>query len=241
MRGNTVASRRFTGTPAGSLACPAQRRVAHAWAIPCTALLAAALAGNACTARAAALDIRCSYAADHLQPRVDEPAQLIGVGTDIRGRRQRMAPEAAAALSRMREAAARDGITLLVVSAFRSIEYQRAIVRRKLARGQSIGQILRVNAAPGYSQHHSGRAVDLATPGYGVLETGFEDSPAFAWLQRHAARFGFRLSYPRNNVHHIDYEPWHWYWNPDDAPPARASIPPACSPDTTQVADAKQK
>lgn len=141
----------------------------------------------------------------------------------------------------MRKAAARDGITLQVVSAFRSIDYQRNIVRRKLAHGQSLGEILRVNAAPGFSQHHSGRAVDLTTPGYDVLETGFERSPAFAWLQRHAAGFGFRLSCPRNNVNRIDYEPWHWYWNPDDTPPALVSAPSTCPVDATQIADAKAK
>ncbi|HVT32680.1 MAG TPA: D-alanyl-D-alanine carboxypeptidase family protein, partial [Rhodanobacteraceae bacterium] len=38
-------------------------------------------------------------------------------------------------------------------------------------------------------------------------------SPAFAWLKRHASRFGFRLSYPRRNRHGIAYEPWHWCWH----------------------------
>ena len=76
-----------------------------------------------------------------------------------------------------------------------------------------MAQILRVSAAPGYSEHHSGRALDITTPGYAALEEEFELSPAFAWLKKHAKTFRFRLSYPRRNTHGIAYEPWHWCWH----------------------------
>ena len=145
--------------------------------------------------------------------RVREPRQLVGIGSDIHGRLQWLAPRAARAWLRLVAAAARDGVILQVVSAFRSSEYQLGIVRRKLERGQTIEEILRVSAAPGFSEHHSGRAVDLTTPGFRALEEEFEQSDAFAWLRRHARRFGFRLSYPRRNVHGITYEPWHWCWH----------------------------
>jgi len=139
-----------------------------------------------------------------------EPARLTSIGPDIHGREQWLTPSAARAFAAMREAARHDGVELQVVSAFRSIEYQLGILERKLARGLSIDEILRVSAAPGYSEHHSGRALDLTTPGFAPLEEEFERSPAFAWLTRNAARFGFHLSYPRDNRHGIAYEPWHW-------------------------------
>lgn len=142
-----------------------------------------------------------------------EPARLVSIGQDIHGREQWLQPRASRAFARMREAAARDDIELQVVSAFRSIEYQLGILERKLARGQSIDAILRVSAAPGYSEHHTGRCVDFTTPGFAALEETFERSPAFAWLVRHAARFGFALSYPRGNRHGMAYEPWHWCWH----------------------------
>lgn len=144
--------------------------------------------------------------------RVREPSHLESIGLDTQGREQFLAPRAARAWARMREAAARGGVDLQVVSAFRSIEYQLGIIRRKLERGQTMEQILRVSAAPGYSEHHSGRALDIATPGFAALEAEFENSPAFAWLRKHARRYGFRLSYPRGNRHGIAYEPWHWCW-----------------------------
>ncbi|MBS0383083.1 MAG: M15 family metallopeptidase [Proteobacteria bacterium] len=142
-----------------------------------------------------------------------EPSRLVSIGADIHEREQWLQPRAARAFARMREAAVRDGTELQIVSAFRSVEYQLGIVERKLARGQPMEEILRVSAAPGYSEHHTARCVDFTTPGFAELEEEFEHSSAFAWLTRHAAGFGFALSYPRGNAHGIAYEPWHWCWN----------------------------
>ena len=144
---------------------------------------------------------------------VREPGALAFIGIDINERPQWLAPRAARAFLRMRETATNDRITLEIVSAYRSADYQLGIVRRKRERGIAIEDILKVSAAPGYSEHHSGRAIDVTTPGYAALEEEFEKSPAFRWLARHAKRFGFRLSYPRSNKHGIAYEPWHWCWH----------------------------
>lgn len=141
-----------------------------------------------------------------------EPARLECIGRDIHDRAQWLAPRAARAFLRMRDAAAADGIALQVVSAFRSADHQLGILRRKLERGIAMDAILSVSAAPGYSEHHTGRAVDITTPGFAALEKEFDASPAFAWLERNARRFGFRLSFPRDNPHGIAYEPWHWCW-----------------------------
>ena len=43
-------------------------------------------------------------------------------------------------------------------------------------------------------------------------EERFARTPEFRWLKKQAGRFGFQLSYPRNNPHGIAYEPWHWCW-----------------------------
>jgi D-alanyl-D-alanine carboxypeptidase len=143
---------------------------------------------------------------------VREPHALAFIGMDVHDRPQWLAPRAARAFLRMREAAEGDRITLDIVSAFRSADYQLGILRRKRERGLAMDEILKVSAAPGYSEHHSGRAVDLTAPGYAALEEEFENSPSFAWLRRHARHFGFALSYPRKNRHGIAYEPWHWCW-----------------------------
>lgn len=154
------------------------------------------------------------YARDTVLHLCEEPAELVSTEPDIHGREQRLTPAACAAWQTMKAAAARDGITLFLVSAFRSVDYQCQVIRRKLEAGRDITQILCVNAAPGYSEHHTGRAIDLGTPGFADLEESFETTPAFAWLQAHAADFGFHLSYPRGNTTGIGYEPWHWCFSP---------------------------
>lgn len=163
------------------------------------------------------LGVPKNYAASRRLRAVREPRTLSFIGHDIHRREQWLAPPAARAFARLRATAAADAIELQVVSAFRSAEYQLGILRRKLERGQSIDDILRVSAAPGYSEHHSGRALDLTTPGYAALEEEFEHSRAFAWLCTNAQRFGFALSYPRGNPHGIAYEPWHWCHRPSRA------------------------
>lgn len=139
-----------------------------------------------------------------------EATELVSIGPDIYGREQRLAPGAARAWSAMQLAAKKDGETLQVVSAFRSVDYQKQIIQRKLAAGQSWEQILRLSALPGYSEHHTGRTIDLTTPGCEPLTEDFERMPAFAWLTRRAGEFGFTMTYPRGNPHGIAYEPWHW-------------------------------
>ena len=106
---------------------------------------------------------------------------------------------------------------LLLVSAFRSIARQHEIVAAKLARGQQLDAILQVSAAPGFSEHHTGRAVDIGTPDSPALEEVFEQTPAFAWLQANAACFGFVLSFPRGNACGYLYEPWHWCYRQETA------------------------
>lgn len=139
-----------------------------------------------------------------------EHALLQATEPDFYGREQRLLPEALEAWTSMRAAANTEGVNLMLVSAFRSADYQAGLIQRKLDRGISIEQILNVNAAPGYSEHHTGRAIDITTDDCPVLEEEFENSSAFAWLELNAKRFHFHLSYPRGNDCGICYEPWHW-------------------------------
>jgi zinc D-Ala-D-Ala carboxypeptidase len=110
----------------------------------------------------------------------------------------------------MRTAAAADRVTLQLVSGFRSIERQTEIVLRKIRAGALLEEVLQVNAYPGFSEHHTGRALDIGSPHCAHLTEAFASTPEFTWLERHADEFGFRLSYPRNNALGLIFEPWHW-------------------------------
>lgn len=141
---------------------------------------------------------------------VPEPDWLAFAGVDRYRRALWLRFDAARAWLHMRDAAQRNDVVLEAISGYRSHAYQLGIFERKLARGLDIDQVLAVNAAPGYSEHHGGLALDIGAPGEPPAEESFENSHAFAWLQSHAGGYGFHLSYPRDNSHGIVYEPWHW-------------------------------
>ena len=143
---------------------------------------------------------------------VAEPSVLSLAGFDRYRRPLWLTAGAARAWEAMRRAAGADDVVLDAISGYRSHVYQLVIFERKRARGQSVEQILTVNAAPGYSEHHSGNALDIGMPGEPPAEESFEHTNAFAWLTAHAGQFHFRMSYPRDNPHGIVYEPWHWYY-----------------------------
>ncbi|WP_394000708.1 D-alanyl-D-alanine carboxypeptidase family protein [Luteimonas sp. WGS1318] len=155
-----------------------------------------------------------AYAARTGLPMVAEPAWLAFAGRDRYRRPLWLTQAAARAWAHMREAARRDGVVLEAVSGYRSHDYQLGIFERKRARGLDLDAILAVNAAPGFSEHHAGTALDISAPDEPAAETSFEATPAFAWLERHAGLHGFGMSYPRDNPHGIVYEPWHWNHRP---------------------------
>lgn len=160
----------------------------------------------------AKLGLDDSYASSVGLPLVAEPVQLALAGFDRYRRALWLHPHAARAWMQMRDAALREHVVLEAISGYRSHDYQFGIFQRKLERGQTLAGILAVNAAPGYSEHHSGRAVDIGAPDEPAAEESFEHTAVFAWLTAHAGDHGFAMSYPRGNPHGIVYEPWHWCW-----------------------------
>lgn len=157
-----------------------------------------------------ALGISADLIASKGLPFHPEARQLVIAETDGDGRVYQLTPEAAQAWHAMKRAARQDEIVLDIVSAFRDIARQVEIIRAKLERGLPIETILTLSAPPGYSEHHTGRAIDINTPGCVATEEPFEHTDAFRWLTVNAHRFGFTLSYPRGNALGFIYEPWHW-------------------------------
>jgi D-alanyl-D-alanine carboxypeptidase len=155
-----------------------------------------------------------AYAARSGLALVAEPAWLSLAGFDRYRRALWLRADAARAWAGMQADALRAGVVLEAISGYRSHDYQLGIFERKLARGLSVDEILTVNAAPGYSEHHGGTALDIGAPGEPPAEESFERTPAFAWLRDNATGHGFTLSYPRGNPHGISYEPWHWAYGP---------------------------
>ena len=146
-------------------------------------------------------------------PAFGEAQQLVVADVSQSGREHRLVPVAARAWRGMKEGARADGVSLIIVSAFRSIEQQVDLFRSQLDQGCSLESILLSSAPPGYSEHHTGRAIDIGTAGCAPVSADFEGTPAYAWLAENAKAYGFRLSYPRDNFFGFCFEPWHWYYD----------------------------
>jgi zinc D-Ala-D-Ala carboxypeptidase len=158
------------------------------------------------------LGIPLDYAERREIPLQVEATELMSIGLDDDGRECRLQPKAAAAWNHMRERALVYGIELIPLSGFRSVDRQVEIIRGKLSVGETIEHVLTTMAAPGYSEHHTGNAIDIGTREVLPLEEAFSTTRAYAWLARHGAHFGFHMSYPRNNRLGFVFEPWHWCW-----------------------------
>ncbi|MGH1394532.1 MAG: M15 family metallopeptidase [Trichormus sp.] len=127
--------------------------------------------------------------------------------------RIRMRKNAAARYQAMAQAARSAGVILVPISGFRSVKEQEQLFFTIGAqRNQTPAERAALSAPPGHSEHHTGYAIDI---GDGVapatnLQVTFENTRAFQWLQANAARFGFEMSFEKNNEQGVSYEPWHW-------------------------------
>jgi LAS superfamily LD-carboxypeptidase LdcB len=110
-------------------------------------------------------------------------------------------------LSRMMEAAAATGTPLAIVSAYRSFGEQ-AVLKANYTVNYGSGAN-RFSADQGYSEHQLGTAIDLASPSQGGLSMSFDKTPQGKWLLENAYKYGFIISYPKENTYY-QYEPWHW-------------------------------
>jgi len=127
---------------------------------------------------------------------------------------------AAEQFTSMAAAARVEGVELIPLSGFRSVaDQEQVFFSLKAERRQLPTERAEVSAPPGYSEHHTGYAVDLADASRPEtdLEHTFDTTPAFQWLKQNAARFNFELSFPKDNSQGVSYEPWHWRFVGDRA------------------------
>jgi len=108
----------------------------------------------------------------------------------------------------MIDGAAKDGVTIYAFSAYRSFDEQKAL-KSEYSMTYGAGTANSFSADQGYSEHQLGTALDFIAPGLGGILDGFDTTPAYTWMSANAYRYGFILSYPKDNGYYV-YEPWHW-------------------------------
>ena len=117
----------------------------------------------------------------------------------------------AMALQELFAAADNSGLHLLLSSGYRSYAYQ-VQVYNSIVRAQGQGTADEQSARPGYSEHQTGLAADVAPVSRKCdLRQCFGDTPEGMWLAANAYRYGFIVRYPSDKpaVTGYEYEPWH--------------------------------
>ena len=124
-----------------------------------------------------------------------------------------MRSAAASKFKQMQADARTNGVNLVPISAFRTTEDQEQLFFGvKEQKVQDAAKRAEVSAPPGYSEHHTGYAVDIGDGNAPTthVEPEFANTAAFVWLKENAPKYSFELSFPPNNEQGVSYEPWHW-------------------------------
>ena len=128
------------------------------------------------------------------------------------------------AYKQMITAAKNDGISLVIISGFRTYQGQTSLFNNKVnqyinsgySREKAKELAAQYVAPPGTSEHLTGLAVDLISPDWynynSDLNSNFENTKQFEWLYNNCAKYGFCLRYPKDKVSitGYNYEPWHY-------------------------------
>jgi D-alanyl-D-alanine carboxypeptidase len=105
------------------------------------------------------------------------------------------------------KAARNASLDLKIISAYRSFGEQSVL---KGAYTVSYGSGANVfSADQGYSEHQLGTTIDFTNTSVGSSFSGFSKTKEYEWLLQNAYKYGFTISYPKENTFY-EFEPWHW-------------------------------
>ncbi|MEK7514267.1 MAG: M15 family metallopeptidase [Patescibacteria group bacterium] len=138
------------------------------------------------------------------------PESLANINTEFLYQKEKPAQFHAKALPYLQtlfQTASQNNLPIHILSAYRSFGEQSSLkASYKTTFGSGANQF---SADQGYSEHQLGTAIDVTTSTLGASFEGFEKTTAFTWLTQNAHKYGFALSYPKNNSFY-QFEPWHW-------------------------------
>lgn len=140
------------------------------------------------------------------------PEDLVEVNIPTATTNNKMRSDAAKALESMYEDAKKEGLTLVVNSAYRSYEDQQKIYDEYFRIYDEV-TAARLVAVPGTSEHQLGLSVDLTSQSVVDGQFGvFGSTPEYQWVIKNAYHYGFILRYPSDKIEitGITNEPWHY-------------------------------
>lgn len=117
--------------------------------------------------------------------------------------------EAATALDKLIKDSLKFNYHLVVVSAYRSYDYQKNLYNQYIKdKGKKYADAC--SARPGHSEHQTGLSFDIM--GSNQDYDKFEEAEEFKWMKNNAYKYGFILRYPKGKeyITGFKYEPWHY-------------------------------
>ena len=117
------------------------------------------------------------------------------------------------AFSRFIDAAKAQGLTVYLVSGYRSYATQSMVYQNKVAEyGGDEATAATIVAPPGTSEHQTGLAADVTDQYYQYMNSDLENTALYQWMSAHCQEYGFIVRFPkdRQDVTGIIYEPWHY-------------------------------
>lgn len=153
---------------------------------------------------------------DHHLPDGFETPELVNteVAHGDSGQPMKVQKQIEAPLKALFDAAEKDGIELMLSSAYRSVDDQKQLYEQFVAeQGQDMAELYVVE--PGASEHHTGLSVDFSTASAACEADSDKCSlaqDAAAWLFENGPRFGFIQRYPEGKqpLTGVAFEPWHY-------------------------------
>ncbi|WP_310500476.1 M15 family metallopeptidase [Paenibacillus qinlingensis] len=125
--------------------------------------------------------------------------------------KRKMRQVAATAIEKLFAGAAKDGVPLAGVSAYRSYATQKSLFDSYVKKdGEEKAKTY--SAVPGTSEHETGLAIDVAgSNGKCAASDCFGGTKEAVWLEKHAAEYGYIIRYPQGKaaITGYQYEPWH--------------------------------
>ena len=145
----------------------------------------------------------------HLLTEDYNPGELValdGKGIKVNKKGMKLEKTTFEALKRMLDDSAREGLSLMVSSAYRDYKYQVGLYNYYISKyGKEKTDTF--SAPPGASQHQLGTVID-----FNDVENTFAGTKEERWLTDNAWKYGFSLSFPKGyeDVTGYDWESWHF-------------------------------
>ena len=112
------------------------------------------------------------------------------------------------AFIKMASDANNEGYNIRAISTYRTLDYQEKLYNNYVKK-DGIEKADTYSARPGFSEHHTGLAIDVDNIKSSYME--FENTPEFNWMLENAHKYGFILRYKKDNsITGYIYEPWHF-------------------------------